>query len=499
MLIPRRSVRTSQPQQAVGIDRSNPICSGLAFAATPMTGDAVSGSKPVLSGSSSLGINKAGRSYKSPVSQIPGAWTYTVNIPSSFDITVFTVYRNITPQASSSAVPTLNFNSAESVFFSSTGSQSVFSSAGNASANLTTLIAGDVNTLAGVKKVNAQYQWLNGAQVTTDVTGNRAVGSINTVSIGRPAGGNNIENAEYLLVAYFNRALSYEELKSLSANPWQIFEDEEDYLFIPAAGGGSSVSLIIAEALHGHAADSLAFSMETYLAVAESLHAHAADNLTLTATGSANLAIQEATHAHVADGVALTTNWLLSVADALHGHAADSVSLTIQAYLAVAEALHGHTADNLTLDTSNATFLTVQEATHSHGADSIGLSLNTWLAIVDAAHAHTADVPTLSAEVALQIAESLHAQFADAIVLSFPGETTLTPDDIAAIASAVWEKIIGTRSAGDHLQLQSAVLLGNETGAGTTHITFTDGTAVVEADVPLPGEVGNRTNVTISV
>ena len=83
---------------------------------------------------------------------------------------------------------------------------------------------------------------------------------------------------------------------------------------------------------------------------------------------------------------------------------------------------------------------------------------------------------------------------------------TLTPADLAAIAAIVAPAVLaalnattGTRTVGQHLQAQSAVLLGNETGAGTTHVTFTDGTAVVEADVPQPGAIGNRTNVTISV
>lgn len=68
-----------------------------------------------------------------------------------------------------------------------------------------------------------------------------------------------------------------------------------------------------------------------------------------------------------------------------------------------------------------------------------------------------------------------------------------------ATAAAVISSMCGARSLSEHLQAQSAVLLGDESGSGTTHITFTDGSAVVEADVPLPGEVGNRTNVTISV
>ena len=83
---------------------------------------------------------------------------------------------------------------------------------------------------------------------------------------------------------------------------------------------------------------------------------------------------------------------------------------------------------------------------------------------------------------------------------SFTG--SISDTDIARIAAAVLAALnatTGTRTVGQHLQIQTAVLAGNETGAGTTHVTFTDGTAVVEADVPLPGAIGNRTNVTISV
>lgn len=84
----------------------------------------------------------------------------------------------------------------------------------------------------------------------------------------------------------------------------------------------------------------------------------------------------------------------------------------------------------------------------------------------------------------------------------YSGVLTLTPADISAIAAAVLAALnatMGARTMGEHLQIQTAVLAGTETGAGTSHITFTDGTATVEADVPLPGVVGNRTNVTISV
>ena len=77
--------------------------------------------------------------------------------------------------------------------------------------------------------------------------------------------------------------------------------------------------------------------------------------------------------------------------------------------------------------------------------------------------------------------------------------TGVSGPSAADIAAAILATTVGNRPLADHIKAQSAVLLGDETGAGTTHITFTDGSAVVEADVPLPGQTGNRTNVTISV
>lgn len=220
-------------------------------------------------------------------------------------------------------------------------------------------------------------------------------------------------------------------------NPWQVFAPVDRKLFLPLSAGGGAVNLIVADAAHGHTADSPAFSMDTYLAVAESLHGHAVDNLTLSATGAANLVVQDATHAHIADGVTLTTQWLLAVAEALHSHTAESVTLSLQTALVVLEALHTHAAENLTLDTSNATALTVQDSTHAHGADNLGLSLDTWLAIVEAAHGHTADAPMLSlGQLSLQIADALHAMYSDIVFLTLPGGNLTTDQKFIIRATA---------------------------------------------------------------
>ena len=242
-------------------------------------------------------------------------------------------------------------------------------------------------------------------------------------------------------VGVFGSLFSSEKAKSLSDNPWQIFKRPDSRIFVPVSVGGTTTSLIVQDATHAHIADGVSLTTQWLLTIAESLHGHAADNLTLSATGAANLVVQDAAHAHIADSISLTTNWLLSIADALHSHA----------------------AENLLLETSNATFLTVQDSAHTHGADIIGFSLDTWLAIVDAAHAHAADAPTLSASVALLIAEALHAHYADVAVLSLPGETTLTPEDITAIAAAVLAAINATTIPVNATHLNGAPIIGTGT------------------------------------
>lgn len=173
---------------------------------------------------------------------------------------------------------------------------------------------------------------------------------------------------------------------------------------IVVSGDWGSKDLVIQDATHAHAADSIGLSTNWLLSLQDATHAHTADNLTLTLTGSTDLAIQDGAHGHVADNLGLSTDVLLSIAEALHGHAADNVGL----------------------DTSNATNLTIQDALHSHIADTLGLSLDTWLAIAEAIHPHLADNMALTSEEALDIADALHAHAADNVVLWF-GSAATTP------------------------------------------------------------------------
>lgn len=239
-----RTPWTSQPQTPTGIDPKW-IARGLAFAAIPGQAEYFSQKLPVQSGSSYLKVNPAGRAFSSPDTQIPGAYTYTVNIPSSFDNTVIVIVRSPVAQAASAAVPTLHFNSAEPVLFCTTGSQTVYSTTGNASTTITTLTAGNVNALVGVKRVNSQEQYVNGGLATTNVTGNRAIGAITTVSVGRPSGGNNIDEVEYAGIFYFTKALSASEIAELTrhySKVWQVYQPIQRTIWIPSAGGGGGTT-----------------------------------------------------------------------------------------------------------------------------------------------------------------------------------------------------------------------------------------------------------------
>lgn len=185
---------------------------------------------------------------------------------------------------------------------------------------------------------------------------------------------------------------------------WQVEE----------VGGGSSVNLTLQDAGHAQTADNLSLSTSWLLTVAD------------------------ATHAHLADSPTLTTDSALTVAEAYHAQAADTLGLTADNLLAVNESAHAHAADNVVLDTSNSTPLAVQETAHAHSADNLDLTLDVLLDLAEALHVHLSDEPTLSTDWLLAIADAAHAHAADNLTLTLPGEVTLTPDDLLAIAAQVW-------------------------------------------------------------
>lgn len=184
--------------------------------------------------------------------------------------------------------------------------------------------------------------------------------------------------------------------------------------FILRAAADDNVELDIADATHGHTAESLALTQANTLAIADAAHAHAAESLALVQESL--LAIADALHGHTADGVLLVQEQLLAIADALHAHTAETVALVQANLLTIADTLHGHAAESPALIQANA--LAIADATHGHTAQSVTLSPSTMLSIFDALHGHTADSPTLLQANVLAIADALHGHTAESITLS---------------------------------------------------------------------------------
>ena len=484
----------------MGIDWSNPITRDLIFAVSGTGPDAVSGQQGVALASGKQGITKNGVAIES-TSTTDGGYYYPLSksIPNTLgDVTLFQTVEIDSWSSYSSLLCIPAAAGSWSPPYGAFGLQRVGvdnklrlwgTDGGVWFVTSLPVYAGNSYSIGASRSGASAIFDVNGAtESVSGVVGAFDLSARQPICLLQRSSSNNGEGIDgrSAITLLWKRALSADELKSIRENPWQIFAPRSSRRLISAGAGGSSTDLTVQEALHGHNADSLTFSMATYLSVAESLHGHAAESLTLGTTGSANLIVQEAAHAHIADGVTLTTQWLLAIAEALHSHAADNVALSLQTALSVLEALHGHSADNLTLgvtgatnlviadatsghaadnlafslntllavfdaihahaadaltlDTSDATSLTVQDSTHGHGADSLTLSLDTWLAIVEATHGHTADSPTLSTSTALLIAEALHAHYADVVVLGFPsapGSCPTVEEIVAAVLAAL--------------------------------------------------------------
>jgi hypothetical protein len=234
-----KSPWTRQPQFVTGIDWQNSLAKGLAFATVGSTFvDQVSGAAAVLSGASNKYAGPVGMAYRSPTTQIAGRWTFAVAIPAAFNITALVVTRGFNTGTPNSGVPTINFVATDTALFAQSGNGTIFQSAGNSTAN-SSLVLGSTNVVVGVKLGATNYQYVNGILKNSAATGNRTVGAVNAVNIGRPSG-NNVEQQEYYAAFYFTRALSAKEIALLSANPWQLFAPLPRRIWAPAGGGGGT-------------------------------------------------------------------------------------------------------------------------------------------------------------------------------------------------------------------------------------------------------------------
>jgi len=217
---------------------------------------------------------------------------------------------------------------------------------------------------------------------------------------------------------------------------------------MPTAGGGET-ELVIADAVHGHAAVGVGLTQASALTMASSVHGHASGAVALTQAstldvgGSAHghvvdnialaqaiaLAVADSVHAQLSDGPALSQAYALQIGDGIHAHVAEALELSQAHILAIASSAHGHAEDSIEL--VQASILTIGDAVHTLVSAEVLLSQSVSLAIGDAVHAVLADGLTLSHGAVLAIASAIHLQAVDAIALT-QATTIVVSDSVHA-------------------------------------------------------------------
>ncbi len=254
----QRIVRTSQPQTPVGIDWANPITRGLNSTYLPHIGDVVSGKTlPKVNAITAPGISGLGHTPTTP-------GTVGTGIPVTlYDTTALTQLLFFYAGASYGSYDNYCGSGSVNEAFSSGLSNtiqtwSIHGTNWNTGAAIWTNASGvsfygsDSLVLArwdAAKNSGYGEVWRNGAKLAngssvplTTASNSKSTGSGGTnYRNGGPAG------AKLYLRATWNRALSDAEIKSLSDNPWQIFQPIERPIFVStsteAANGHVSTAL----------------------------------------------------------------------------------------------------------------------------------------------------------------------------------------------------------------------------------------------------------------
>lgn len=242
-LVSRRIVWTQQPHELRGIDRLNPVTEGLVSAVLPNIKQYVGEQK---TDGAFTSTNIVTTPYGRAIGRNGSTWSLT--------------QRSIAPISTSSDVTILAFMFGGSTV--ATESQPV-STGQNAGALSSAITIGDgtAKTLrfrnylgatkytggsfivpdgpvvvVGRQKYNVEQALFVGGEkdpITTAFTGaNPGYGFFGGYS------GN--ASTKVLLQAIWRRALSDEEIRSLSDNPWQIFASRETRIFVPLAAGGAT-------------------------------------------------------------------------------------------------------------------------------------------------------------------------------------------------------------------------------------------------------------------
>ncbi len=252
MLIPRRTVRTSQPQQPAQVNWRNPITKGLYTATVPGQGDVLSSAALSLPTDSKLATLVAGKAVGQAVSGTTstGIAFPKRNLEQRTELFIqFCSSRKLYGQwmvsANGSDKYSGEYSDTELGWTIHGTGWNTSTPVGGYSAPYSLIGRVAVLCFTWGKDLNGGYGrcFLDSKELTRSggsphtTNSDRTLISSESSSIGPAQNDNNI----FLFLAW-DRALSSGEVKSVSENPWQIFEDEEEYRFITSAGGTSTVS-----------------------------------------------------------------------------------------------------------------------------------------------------------------------------------------------------------------------------------------------------------------
>lgn len=295
------------------------------------------------------------------------------------------------------------------------------------------------------------------------------------------------------LVVIWDRLLSEEDAQAVSANPWQVFNPLPRRIFelLVAAGGGAtttvysdntasyliknSISADIAQSYAVRSASSAdrnaAYNVRS-AGFKDSTTAYAIRNA-ISADRSADFFIRSATQKDIAS--------IFNLRKAVNSDS--SASYDIQSASSVASGLTASYSVHGAVHADKEVLFSVRNAVNGYCSASYTVRL--------AEHKDLGASYSISDSVS-SVASDFSAEYGvDNAALAYPSASEIAVAVIDALNATT-----GARTVGQHLQIQTAVLAGETSGAGTSHIKFTDGGVIVEADVHASGH-GDRMNVAI--
>ena len=222
-----RLVRTSQPKVPVGIDWSNPLTVGLLSVMVGRNANSVLNGSRTNVGSSQVvaGFGVSAKGFTSAPTipdSLPNGSLKKLSVfalvrnptdTSAHNIFADTVADGLQVRTSAGAIQLVRKTVAVSITAGTVANTETFSVAAT--------VTGTVNKL-----------YKNGLFLASDAT-NPVSASTSALAVGSDGSGGNFWSGDIGFIATFDRVLSDAEIKSLSENPWQIFQPAARAIWVP--------------------------------------------------------------------------------------------------------------------------------------------------------------------------------------------------------------------------------------------------------------------------